>query len=132
MPSERAAIVDRRHEVADVSGRRIAWIGAALATMLVLVALAAWLALSLLGSSPSPTASSLQAAAPRTATPRLQSAPSRDLQTLRAQKDAMLNGYRWLDRGAGVVQIPIERAMELMEARSAKPARTEKATEATR
>jgi len=50
MPSKRASPTAPRHEVADVSGRRIVWTAAALAMMLVVVALAAWAVLSVLRS----------------------------------------------------------------------------------
>jgi hypothetical protein len=46
--------------------------------------------------------------------PRLQVAPQVDLAALRAREDADLNGYGWVDRKAGVVRIPIERAMDLL------------------
>lgn len=45
--------------------------------------------------------------------PRLQTNPRQDLQDLRAQEDATLNGYSWVDRNAGVVRIPIADAMKL-------------------
>ncbi len=37
-----------------------------------------------------------------------------ELATLRAQQQARLNGYGWVDEGAGVARIPVERAMELV------------------
>jgi protein SCO1/2 len=46
--------------------------------------------------------------------PRLQVAPLTDLQTLQATERARLDGYGWIDREAGVVRIPIERAMQLV------------------
>jgi hypothetical protein len=49
--------------------------------------------------------------------PRLQVDPIGDLAALRAREAAQLNGYGWVDRQAGVVHIPIERAMELLVAR---------------
>jgi len=45
--------------------------------------------------------------------PRLQTTPRQDLEDLRAQEDQVLNGYRWVDRNAGIVRIPIEEAMRL-------------------
>ena len=123
MPSKRAAPTAPRHEVADVSGRRIVWTAAGLATMLVVVALAAWAVLSVLRSGSAQDASSLRAAAARMPSPRLQTAPSRDLDALREEKRALLSDYRWLDRDAGVVRIPIERAMELLAERGGAQAR---------
>ncbi len=40
-----------------------------------------------------------------------------ELESLRQKEDALLNHYRWVDRSGGIVQIPIDRAMErLLEA----------------
>jgi hypothetical protein len=44
-------------------------------------------------------------------------APEDDLAALRAQEDDQLNHYGWIDKKAGIVRIPIERAMELTAAR---------------
>ena len=46
--------------------------------------------------------------------PRLQAHPRRDLAALRERDRALLDGYGWVDRGAGRVHIPVERALELM------------------
>lgn len=37
-----------------------------------------------------------------------------ELRLLRARQEAELNSYRWIDKQAGVVGIPIERGMELV------------------
>jgi hypothetical protein len=39
--------------------------------------------------------------------------PQIDLLQKRAQEDAVLNSYGWVDRANGTVRIPIERAIEL-------------------
>jgi len=44
----------------------------------------------------------------------LQDTPQDDLRSYRRTKAAALEGYHWVDRGTGVVRIPIERAMELV------------------
>ncbi|MEX2299965.1 MAG: hypothetical protein WD733_03450 [Bryobacterales bacterium] len=59
--------------------------------------------------------------------PQLQPNPTLDLGDLRRQEEAQLNGYGWVDQPAGLVRIPVERAIELMAerglpARSAPPA----------
>lgn len=46
--------------------------------------------------------------------PRLQTSPEEDLRELRLEEDEYLNGYGWVDRGAGVARVPIERAMEML------------------
>lgn len=56
--------------------------------------------------------------------PRLQVAPLADLQALRARDAAALHSYAWIDRDAGVVRIPIERAIAVLAERGlpARPA----------
>ncbi len=44
--------------------------------------------------------------------PRLQVEPRMDLEHLRAREDAVLNSYGWVDPRAGVVRMPIDRAMD--------------------
>ncbi len=45
--------------------------------------------------------------------PALQTDPAGDIAAYRREKRAELESYRWIDRGAGTVAIPVERAMEL-------------------
>jgi len=49
--------------------------------------------------------------------PRLQPAPLEDLLQLRNEEDAALQQYGWVDRQAGSVRIPIDRAIELLAQR---------------
>jgi hypothetical protein len=44
--------------------------------------------------------------------PRLQVTPERDLTTYVARERALLEGYSWVDKNAGIVRIPIEEAMK--------------------
>jgi hypothetical protein len=46
--------------------------------------------------------------------PRLQVAPQLDLAEMRAREETELRSYGWVDQKAGVVRLPIDRAMELM------------------
>ena len=46
--------------------------------------------------------------------PRLQVSPPADLETFREREESELHSYGWINRTAGVVRIPIERAMELV------------------
>jgi hypothetical protein len=46
--------------------------------------------------------------------PRLQTTPYVDLKAFRAAEDAVLQGYSWVDRNAGVAQIPVDRAIDLI------------------
>jgi hypothetical protein len=44
--------------------------------------------------------------------PRLQARPESELAAMRAREEAKLNGWGWVDRGAGVAHVPVERALE--------------------
>lgn len=46
--------------------------------------------------------------------PRLEVKPGASLADLRAAEDADLNSFGWVDRSAGIVRIPIDRAMQLI------------------
>ena len=46
--------------------------------------------------------------------PRLQAQPSADLAQLRHAEDERLGSYRWIDQQQGIVQIPIDRAIDLL------------------
>jgi hypothetical protein len=50
-------------------------------------------------------------------TPRFQENPQQELQTLRAKQKALLEGYGWVNKEAGVAHIPIEEAMKMVVAR---------------
>lgn len=50
--------------------------------------------------------------------PRLQSVPNSDLQRYRQQQEQRLTSYGWVDRSAGVVHMPIDRAMDLIAERA--------------
>ena len=45
--------------------------------------------------------------------PRLQNTPFDELRRMRAEEDAALASYGWVDRKAGIVRIPIDRALEI-------------------
>ncbi|MDD5328611.1 MAG: hypothetical protein PHX38_01290 [Sulfuricella sp.] len=109
------------HEPSRVDARRIAWFSAGLAALIAASALAAF---ALLGGfrPPRPPIGQLP---PPAGAPMLQSAPAGDLQAYRQSKESLLHGYRWIDRKAGLVQIPIERAMQLTAERNAARAASE-------
>jgi hypothetical protein len=46
--------------------------------------------------------------------PRLQVSPRHDMRLMRAEENSMLQSYGWVDRQAGIVHIPIGRAMDLL------------------
>ncbi len=46
--------------------------------------------------------------------PRLQSEPKMELKDLRADEDAILSSYGWLDPNKGTVRIPIDLAIDMV------------------
>jgi hypothetical protein len=46
--------------------------------------------------------------------PRLQTYPFQDVKDLRQEEHRLLETYEWVDKNAGVVRIPIERAIEVL------------------
>jgi hypothetical protein len=53
--------------------------------------------------------------------PRLQRTPVTDLKQFRAAEEAALNAYRWVDKQAGIAQVPIGRAIDLIAERGMPP-----------
>lgn len=64
-----------------------------------------------------PLAPMAQTASPLPPEPRLQVKPAQDWRQLRAEEEAILQSYGWVDRSAGVVRLPIARAIELLAER---------------
>ena len=119
---------DVGHEQRDVSFRPIvaAGMGLLLITVVVFVGvrflLGVYLARQAAVSPPAnPLASAGQEVPPA---PRLQTAPIQDLRHLRAEEDALLQTYAWVDRSSGTVRVPIERAIDLLVQRPL-PSRSE-------
>lgn len=116
----------KAYEISDARFRAIMWAGVAL--MVVMIA-AFVLMYALLGhfesreqamaTPPSP----LVEGRPLPPEPRLQVTPDIDLDSFRAIEDSLVNSYGWVVKEAGVVRIPVDRAMELMLERGF-PART--------
>jgi|SRR5690349_11176045 hypothetical protein len=110
------ADVERGYELRDVSVGALAALGGLLTLILATVLgashdlafdLAKWA-----GHSPSATVSS----AFHPPVPTLEVEPERDLRTFRQREDTQLRSYGWVDRAAGTVHIPIDRAMDQMAA----------------
>lgn len=51
------------------------------------------------------------------ASPRLEAVPLLSRQRTRAEEDARLSSYGWIDRSGGVARIPIDRAIEMIAER---------------
>lgn len=118
-----------RHETTDVNLRAVVGFGAGLIALTVAVYMMLWLLFSYFSarearSTPRefPLAAEQQNRLPPA--PRLQTDPRQDLRDLRVREGAELTTYGWIDKGAGVVRIPVEEAMRLTVERGL-PARPE-------
>src|SRR5262245_1179145 len=107
------------HETRDVDIRRVA----ILAGVLVLVIAAAMgltafmfdrLAAREAGRQAPPSTLVEQPGRRLPPEPRLQEDPMADLARMRAEEQAALDGYGWVDREHGVARIPVQRAMEIL------------------
>src|SRR4051794_35928408 len=107
----------RGHETQDISATVVTWFAAGL----IVSAVAIYLAIAGLYRhfarqtlSPEP-ASRIALKAPMTVPPpQLQINPALDFERFRAAEETQLNSYGWVDKKAGLVRIPIERAMDLI------------------
>jgi hypothetical protein len=119
---------DAGHELSDLSPRNIALFGATLALAIGATLLAAYgffhfFYLDVTRSRPLP--SPLSYSREPTPEPRLLVKPGDEMQAMRAEEIKILNNYDWIDRDKGIVRIPIDRAMEILEQRRL-PVRSEK------
>lgn len=107
------------HETTDVRPWSIGLFALALAVMLAAVLpLVVWMFWQLESMSARHDAAPSQIASADVARgPRLQSQPAAELQKFREAENQRLTTYRWIDQEHGVVQIPIERAIELLAVR---------------
>ena len=55
--------------------------------------------------------------------PRLEALPLIPRQRLRAEEDAILTSYAWVDKPGGFVRIPVDRAMEILVERGLPPSK---------
>jgi hypothetical protein len=117
------------HETRDAGVRPIVLNGAGLAVMIVIVGLIVYGTFQYLARHPAISAQSNPMSAGDLQIPpepRIEDHPAIAIQQLHAQEDKTLSTYGWTDRKAGVVRIPIDRAIELQLERGF-PARKEQA-----
>ena len=108
------------HEVSDINPKKISLVGIALAliilaSLLVTYGLFHYFYISETRTRPAP--SPLSYSREPTPEPRLSVKPGEDLKSLRAEEDAILKTYGWIDREKGIVRIPIDRAIEILAER---------------
>jgi hypothetical protein len=105
------------HETRDFSMRVVVLFGVSIALLLAgSLALMAWL-FDILAMTPEGhglRGAPVAATPPRPPGPRLQASPTRDMQEMLQTENAWLQSYGWVDRSAGMVRMPVDRAMALV------------------
>ncbi|MGA2630779.1 MAG: hypothetical protein ABSG54_11255 [Terriglobia bacterium] len=111
-PAENRA---RGYETRDVTLRPAVWAAMGLALLILAGMLASWLAFKYFVrvQKLGPPASPFENTRELPPAPRLQVTPAEALKAYQAEENTKLTSYGWVEKNAGVVRIPIERAMEL-------------------
>lgn len=114
----------RGHEFRDMKLRGLIWFLVIFIIVGVLVHVIVWISFRGIAHmevknepAPPPNAGERQAPPAPILQPTQQyheKQPWQDLQEMHQREDAHLNNYAWVDQKAGIVQIPIDRAMELV------------------
>lgn len=109
---------DTVHEESDINVRAILWFVAVLTVIVLAVDLAMWGLFRVFAdmeakNDPSVTPLAAPAGQPL-GPPGLQTTPWTDLTRFRAEQNAYLHGYGWVDEQAGVARVPIEKAKALL------------------
>ena len=106
----------RGYEDSDVSVGRLAAFAAGVVGLVVLGVLgsAAVFHFFVQHQPLGPPASPFENVRPMPPAPRLQTAAPLDLKRYRDDEEKILAGYGWVDAQAGVVRIPVNRAMDLL------------------
>jgi hypothetical protein len=117
---QRAESAIQGHEERDIRLRPLIIAGIGLMLLAGLTLLGMWLLFDYFAASRArldapPT--SLREARELPPEPRLQVSPRAEMREMLAAEMAILHSYGWVDREAGIVRIPIERAIEILAAR---------------
>jgi hypothetical protein len=106
----------KRYETVDANTRSLVWWGIGVFALLAggVIASAIVFHYFVTHQSLGPPASPFENVRALPPSPALQVTPRRDLRQYLNSQDATLNSYGWVDQKAGVVRIPIDRAMDLL------------------
>ncbi len=119
--------VSPAHEVRDIQPRSAVIFFVSLGVLILLALVGMWALFDYLEAreaklQPPPPPVTIERPLPPE--PRLQVTPETDLERLRAREETVLHSYGWVNKEAGVVHIPIDRAMDLILQRGL-PARSQ-------
>ncbi len=120
-PEPAAADLAAGHEISDVSiGGLIKFLAGLVVSLIIVVLAVAWL-FDLLADRaaeadpPKSRLAKLRDTVPPA--PRLQESPAFEMRMMRDEQAAALGQTRWIDQQTKVVQVPVERAMQLIAER---------------
>jgi hypothetical protein len=124
--TEHEPAAEAGHETSDVSIGAIVKFGIGLAAVVLLVHLATWGLFRVMDAReekrdrplPPLVAAALRRTPPG---PRLEPDALSPRRRMQAEENAALTTYGWVDRDAGIVRMPIERAMEILVERGLPP-----------
>src|ERR1700733_7129326 len=108
------------HERRDVNVFQITAFGIGLLLSCIVVVLAMWAMFDFLFSredaknATNPAAPMMNESPNLPPEPRLQAEPKVELKDLRADEDAILGSYGWVDPNKGIVRIPIDQAIDIV------------------
>ncbi len=103
------------HEITDVDIWRIVLTGVGLAVVAgIILTIGVGLFRYFVETVPQPPDNPMAVGASLPAAPHIEEHPASELQALRQQEDMILHNYGWVDKKAGKVRIPIDRAMDLI------------------
>ena len=114
---------DVRYEKEDINERSTFWFGVWILALMVGVSFLLKPLYNLLvargveSQAPSAYVAETDPSALEPSAPRLQVLPEKDLAAFRAQEDAILGSYAWVEKDRGIVRIPIEEAMRIVAER---------------
>ena len=111
----------KRYETSDANTRGVWIFVVCLTATVVAVCFAIGLMMRMLGDDSQHPASRDSGPGTSPPSPTLQLSTRADMDQYRADQKALLDGYGWIDRDAGTVRIPIERAMEIVATRGIPP-----------
>lgn len=115
---ERLENSNRGHETSDASTRAVVTFAVGLFVLIAAAMVLVWVTFTYfvrhqgLGPPASPFENTRKLPPP--GVPALEAAPRQDYRDYRERQKEMLENYRWVDRKAGVVRLPVDRAMDLL------------------
>jgi hypothetical protein len=107
-------VPEERHESQEPSLRGLSVAGLVLISAIIAAVAICLGLMSVFGGFSRPLARAEHTTMPE---PRLQPHPLADRARYEAQQRAILTRYTWVDRGAEIVRIPVERAMQILAER---------------